>query len=120
MFVDKVYNAREYELGLTATSLKANAFDMLSHTYAEVNGHAMFIDDTFPEIAELLNCAKSASTEEAYNQILQDLQLVIAIKQPCIAIGNMANISGARVNVKGYLQPPRPGRHWFEATWLDK
>jgi len=120
MYVDKFYNARDYELGLTATSLKPEAFDMISHTYAEVNGHAMFIDETYPEIYELLTAAKGAPSEEAYNQVLRDLQMVIAIKQPCIAIGNFVNLSGARANVKGYLQQPRPGRFFFYRTWLDE
>jgi len=120
MFVDKVYNARDYQLGLTATSLKPNVFDMLSHTYAESTGYALFTDTMFPEITMLLDSAKQAPTQEMYNQILQDLQLIISIKQPAVAIGNMANISGARVSVKGFLQLPRPGRYLFESTWLNK
>jgi ABC-type transport system substrate-binding protein len=109
----------EYDIAVCAMVPKPDEYDLLNHPYAKLFTQTLGWIDQRREFYDLLDAARSMTSDSGYRQAITELQRLAMEGQAEIILGGRLDPTPAQAYVKNFI-PHTQGNVFIEAVWLDR
>lgn len=112
-WVETVFNQKQFDMALTASTPKPNTVDMLNHMFGKQNGAALQWNSK-AWLDKLLGVSQLSAEEGS--KALKELQAEVLEQSPGIIVGGLVQAQGLSKKVHNFIASPQQKMN-FETVW---